>query len=98
MSQNWSNLSKNTWDALIKHKIIVPDTEDELESINQENWEMLESLKEKPLYISLQPTAYCQLACVYCGQQHVNKHMTSDITQTILERVSKNWITGLSRD
>lgn len=89
MSRNWSNLSKNTRDTLIKHKIIVPDTEDELESINQENREMLESQKEKPLYISLQPTAYCQLACVYCGQQHVNKHMTSEIIQTILARVSK---------
>lgn len=94
MSRNWSNLSKNTRDTLIKHKIIVPDTEDELESINQENREMLESQKEKPLYISLQPTAYCQLACVYCGQQHVNKHMTSEIIQTILARVSKKLDNG----
>lgn len=89
MSQNWEKLSRNTFDSLIKHKIIVPDTEDELDSINQENRRMLESLKNKALYISLQPTAYCQLACTYCGQQHANKHMTSDIIETIIKRVSR---------
>lgn len=94
LSGNLDKIKDGTIDTLIKHKILVPNTENEFDSVNKENKEILSKFKSNTLYISLQPTATCQLSCTYCGQRHSNKHMTPTLIQSILKRVSQKLSKG----
>lgn len=83
------SLKPRTLDILIGQKILVPSTEDELNEINKENVALLSHSPKDNLYISIQPTAACQLACYYCGQSHARKMLTDGLIEQIVQRVSR---------
>lgn len=74
-------------ETLILNKVIVPASEDELQEINKENKMAMTEDKKDRLYISIQPTASCQLACDYCGQRHSKKFLDNQHIEAIIERV-----------
>lgn len=80
-------LSDDVRETLVKQKILVPENENELIEVNKENHLVMKQDSNDRLYISIQPTASCQLACDYCGQQHSKKALTKDLMNSIVERV-----------
>lgn len=73
---------------LVKYKILIPENEDELFEVNKENELAMKLDSNDRLYISIQPTASCQLACDYCGQKHSRKTLTESTMNAIIKRVS----------
>ena len=67
VNNQFEYLSPIVRETLILNKILVPASEDELQEINKENEMAMSNDKKDRLYISIQPTASCQLACDYCG-------------------------------
>ncbi|WP_256874916.1 radical SAM/SPASM domain-containing protein [Nostoc sp. C052] len=65
-------------------ELIVPAHEDELKTILARN--DAAKLDDDVLYLVVQPTAFCQLGCHYCGQEHTSKMMSEDDQQRFLER------------
>ena len=99
---NLDNLDFHSRDLLIKSKILVPQEEDEFVSVNLENREILAIQNKRyssHLYISIQPTANCQLACSYCGQEHKSKQLDHNticrIENDINKRLSASKYTDL---
>ncbi|MDH6056103.1 radical SAM/SPASM domain-containing protein [Umezakia ovalisporum] len=68
-------------------KLIVPTEENELATILAENHAA--GTNDDDLYLVVQPTAFCQLGCHYCGQQHTSKMMSYQEQQQFLQRVTK---------
>ena len=83
------SLKPKTFEILTLQKILVPNTENELEEINKENAIQLLHTPKDNLYVSIQPTASCQLACSYCGQSHAHKSLTDNLINQIVKRISK---------
>lgn len=81
-------LNNKVQESLVKYKILIPENEDELFEVNKENELAMKQNSNDRLYISIQPTASCQLACDYCGQRHSRKTLTEDIMHAIIKRVS----------
>ena len=79
-------LSHSDIDELLRAKILVPHDECELSTVISENHEALASDRE--LYQVIQPTAWCQLGCAYCGQAHQRTNMTSTEQAHLLDHVS----------
>lgn len=84
-----SALSDSTKETLIKNKVIVLCHEDEFAEINNENRVVMSLDKKERLYISIQPTASCQLACDYCGQHHSRKFLDDEHMDAIVKRVER---------
>ncbi len=74
-------------DDLITIEILVPSNENELETIIARNETI--RYQDDNLYLVVQPTAFCQLGCHYCGQEHTNKLMTEENQQRFLERARR---------
>lgn len=87
MNGEFDRLSDDVYRKLVMHKILIPETENELLEVNKENSQILSQASNDRLYISVQPTASCQLACDYCGQRHSDKAFTDDIMDAIERRV-----------
>ncbi|WP_334978175.1 hypothetical protein [Nostoc sp.] len=65
-------------------ELIVPAYEDELKTILARN--DAAKLDDDVLSLVVQPTAFCQLGCHYCGQEHTSKMMSEDDQKRFLER------------
>ena len=70
---------------LVEHQIVVDRTEHELATIIRENNEALQ-VNTGELYEVIQPTAFCQLGCYYCGQQHAKVNLKEDLIVKIVDR------------
>lgn len=64
---------------------IVPEDENELKAVVEENQNALEESSQ--LYYVLQPTANCQLGCAYCGQQHNPEQYKEEFDERIINRI-----------
>lgn len=73
---------------LLKNKILVSSSFNELDFIIQENKEAIKN--EDLLYQVISPSANCQLGCGYCGQVHTKKKLTDNLNKKIIERISNN--------
>lgn len=93
MNERFDFLPLKVKETMIHNKVIVPIKEDELFEINQENKRDMSQDKKDRLYISIQPTASCQLACDYCGQHHSKKNLDNQHIAAIVKRVERK-ITG----
>lgn len=82
-------LSDSAKELLMENKILVEQTEDEFTEINRENRNLLNNSQNDCLYISIQPTAICQLACDYCGQAHSKKYLNDNNINAIVSRVDR---------
>ena len=74
-------------DKLVEHKIVVDADEDELATIIHENQHHIEGGSKEDLYEVIQPTAFCQLGCYYCGQQHTKTNLSDDLVDKVVERI-----------
>ena len=77
-------LPRETLLELAGIELLVPDDEDELAVILQRN--DAAALDDDNLYLVIQPTAWCQLGCGYCGQEHTPKLMSAEDQQRFIER------------
>lgn len=71
--------------ALKTVQVLVPEGEDELASVVGENQQAIFSSRE--LLQIIQPSAACQLACGYCGQEHRQVSMGESIQSGLLRKI-----------
>ncbi|MBT2621280.1 radical SAM protein [Chryseobacterium sp. ISL-6] len=85
-------LPKETLERLINDRIIIKEEEDELLTVITENKKS--STESTNLYEVIQPSAWCQLGCYYCGQDHT-KNVLSDLSvKNITDRIYVKLKTG----
>lgn len=88
LQNNINSISEENIKKLSEQEIIVPEDQDEFEAVNKKNIVLLQERKElKNLYISIQPSANCQLACDYCGQKHNRKNIDDNSIDKIINRI-----------
>lgn len=83
-------ISDDTLYLLRNVKVLVPENEDEFAEINKENHEKLRrqaNFRKENLYLSIQPSTSCQLACDYCGQEHKKAKISADNIHLVLNRI-----------
>ena len=81
-----SDLSEESIQKLADSKIIVEEDENELHQIIAENEQAIDTGMD--LFEVIQPSAYCQLGCDYCGQNHTKDYLPQDLEDTLVERIS----------
>jgi len=74
-------------DQLISIEAIVPQEQDELDFILNQN--KISVSKDKVLDIVIQPGASCQLGCHYCGQEHSNHYMSESLQKKMIDRIAQ---------
>jgi len=79
-------------ERLVSAEILVPAGEDELATVIQQNKAAIQSPTE--LYQVIQPTAWCQLGCGYCGQEHSVRFLSSTDQQLLIERIRLRLASG----
>lgn len=84
---NFSFLEEDIIDKLIFSEIIIPEFEDELETILNE-FEISKS-DDNSLGMVITPSANCQLGCSYCGQTHSKLNITQDLSSKIFNHIKK---------
>lgn len=82
-----SELNSNLLNQLIEFKVLVDKNEDELNVVLKENNRAISS--EDALYQVIQPSAWCQLDCHYCGQEHTKDDVSVNAQEAFLERVEQ---------
>ncbi len=76
--------------------ILVPADEDELGCVLRENRAAIAA--DDVLYQVIQPTAWCQLGCGYCGQEHSDARLAEDDQAALLERLEARLAGGRYRE
>jgi uncharacterized protein len=77
-------LSEDILEKFIKFSFLVPEDENELEIIIQENKKQIAD--DRLMYEVIQPTAMCQLGCDYCGQDHKKVNINSNMYEQLISR------------
>lgn len=78
-------LSKDMSSILYDAKILTHQTRNELAEVLAENDEAIAESTE--LYQVIQPSAFCQLGCNYCGQKHARKQLDEENRKRIISRI-----------
>lgn len=84
---NYEILPPSILQQLFRSEILVPEHDNEFETILAQNIEAEKD--DKTLAFVIQPTANCQLGCHYCGQSHKKHTLTDDLIPRILQRVAE---------
>lgn len=84
---NFSGLDEEQVKKLEKYKILVPNDENEFQTICNEN--LAARVSNDILSFTIQPTANCQFGCHYCGQEHSPHMMTEEVEDFCLYRIKK---------
>lgn len=82
---NIYSLDEKLIDKLIFSEIIVPEYENELETVLSE-FEVSKSDNDS-LGMVITPSANCQLGCNYCGQIHSKVNITEDLSSKIFTHI-----------
>ncbi|WP_338846553.1 radical SAM protein [Massilia sp. W12] len=88
----FDKLSDETLAQLIQLDAIVPQEENEFETVLEENLAIIAGYRR--LTIVIQPTANCQLGCNYCGQKHSKVNASQEISDKIVARIKQKLSTG----
>lgn len=80
---------------LAEAEILVPADEDELAQVVGENQAAIRDTET--LYQVVQPTAWCQLGCGYCGQAHAKRQMNEAAQEAFVKRVAARLASGRYR-
>ncbi|MFK7827189.1 MAG: radical SAM protein [Oligoflexales bacterium] len=75
-------------DSLIENQILVPKDlsfDDEVKTVLRHNRSEIDS--SETLYVVIQPNAYCNFGCGYCGQDHVRKALSDEHQDKILNLI-----------
>lgn len=91
-SGRFDELSPEILAELVDIEFLVPEDENELQTILDRN----ESARwqDDDLYLVVQPTAYCQLGCHYCGQSHSPDRLSEEDANRLLDRTREKLKTG----
>jgi uncharacterized protein len=79
------DLTDETRQLLVAANILVPEDEDELKAVVSDNFAAIE--ENDVLYQVVQPSAWCQLDCSYCGQEHAVKRLSEANEDAFLKRI-----------
>ncbi|WP_338846550.1 radical SAM protein [Massilia sp. W12] len=88
----FDKLGDETLAKLIQIDAIVPQEENEFETVLEENLAIIAGYRR--LTIVIQPTANCQLGCNYCGQKHSKVNASQEISNKIVARIKEKLSTG----
>lgn len=88
-------LRAETRERLVRDQVLVPRDEDELATVVGQNVAAIE--ETDVLYQVVQPTAWCQLDCHYCGQDHTRARMSDGCQDAFVERVRARLTAGSYR-
>lgn len=87
------NIKPEILQKLVDEEVLVDIDEDEFLVVNRKNEELLNEKKSySNLYVSIQTSAYCQLNCDYCGQEHVKLNMNNEVIDNIINRIESKLI------
>jgi uncharacterized protein len=86
-SGHFEQLSVTTRDLLLNAGILVPSGFDEFSQVVREN--ISETEANETLYQVVQPTAWCQLGCNYCGQEHSHRQLPEVEQNKLIERICR---------
>ena len=89
----FEDIPDDTIDYLLKHKVLVADTEQELSTVIEEN-KAHNKKNSATLYEVIQPSAWCQLGCHYCGQEHKEKLLGELEIDKIIDRIEGKLVEG----
>lgn len=85
--QNINKIPDSNKEYFFKNGFLVDEKENELHNIILENRKKNEN--KKTLFEVIQPSAWCQLGCHYCGQTHEKKGMNDYVISNITERIAQ---------
>jgi uncharacterized protein len=99
----WDNLCKENLDALpraviaqlIDLELLIPSDQDELSTVLARQRDA--ALDSDSLNLVIQPTAACQLACGYCGQEHSHTQLSEKHQDLFLQSVRRKLELGRYR-
>lgn len=91
----WQSISNDNIDELpeeiVQHlkklSILIPKGENELALLLDENRNASQKTTNGVLYEVIQPSAFCQMGCYYCGQHHENKNVDNKNIERIAQRI-----------
>jgi uncharacterized protein len=98
--QDWEHISNQRYERftpaainkLLDTEILIPAEQDELSTVVQENRRAIAAADT--LYEVVQPTAWCQLDCSYCGQEHSKHQMSQSHQADFLQRMRARLASG----
>lgn len=85
VKNDFAGIDESIHKTLIENEFIVPAEQDEFQYFALENKDAKE--KVNFLAITIQPSAYCQLGCYYCGQKHTKSYAKDDLIKRYVERI-----------
>jgi len=86
-SHKFDSIESGLRRRLCEKEILVPAEENELDIILRRNQAAAQDVTT--LYFVIQPTANCQFACWYCGQEHSNDNLKKDTVEAIIQRIER---------
>lgn len=92
-NSSFSELPLRLFEELLNIEAIVPEDEDELQTIIDRTRTNVSD--NKILSIAILPSASCQLGCGYCGQAHSKKTISDELEEKILKRTEYSLSLGL---
>ncbi|MGG5506589.1 MULTISPECIES: radical SAM protein [unclassified Myroides] len=85
INNNFYTLEDHLIDRLIFSEIVVPELEDELDTVLNEF--EISKLDSDILSMTITPSANCQLGCEYCGQVHSKLSITKGLSEKIFDYI-----------
>ncbi|WP_434631363.1 radical SAM protein [Chromobacterium sp. CV08] len=86
LAGEFDRIDAQTLQQLRTDEVLVPRCDDEFLDMLERN--RREVAATDTLNLTLQPTANCQLGCVYCGQHHVKQNLDEDIGALIVDHIA----------
>lgn len=86
-SGHFELLSEEIFASLVQSEILVPNEENELQSVLRSTQAAITDTDT--FYQVIQPSAACQLGCGYCGQEHRNEQISDVNHSLLLKRVQQ---------
>lgn len=86
-SGDLESLAPELLSDLIAAELVVPYHEDELKTVlNRNN----QAIRDDDVFsMVIQPTAFCQLGCGYCGQEHTSKWLSTEHQNDLLDHTRR---------
>jgi len=92
LRQDVEQLSNSQLQDLTKIELLVPIDENELYTIISQNKKAITAARD--LRLVVHPTAKCQFACGYCGQEHKNKWLVREHQDKFISNAQTRLRTG----
>ena len=85
---SFADLPQGDFAELVRAEILVAGEENELRTILDDNDRAVAG--DRCLYLVVQPSAWCQLGCAYCGQAHQRRQLGSEDQDRLVRRTREH--------